>query len=177
MCNKQLSKNAKVRHARSAVQSNRVLEIRTGASSLLRNLVFGPHYALLPSFIRGMPTFSSSLTYPMEQSGKHVALHPSFCSPPPRFSFPPLHLVFLSSDLRIATPFFSSLSSEARCLSSVLLFPFQLDAFANLCPRPLLYSIFRFPAFIERDTLAESLGRVPIGKIIARSEQRNHNRK
>lgn len=42
------------------------------------------------------------------------------------------------------------------CVNSVLLFPFQLDALANLCPRP--FTVLDIPfSFIERDTLAASL--------------------
>lgn len=107
---------------------------------------------VLSPFIRGTPTFSSSLTYPTEQSGKYVALRLPFSW----YSIPSTSRISISD---LCRPFacFSSLSSETECLRE-LLFPFQLDVLANLCPRPfILYSIFRFLAFIERNTLDESL--------------------
>lgn len=152
------STTSKKRHAEQS--SLPMLEIRTGASSLLWNLFFEPRHALPPSFTRGMSTFSSSLTYPMEQSGEYTLplSLPVLPSSPILLAISrPRNSIFRLTRAG-TTPVLSSLSSEARCLNSVFLFPFQLDAFANLCPRPLLYSIFCFPAFIERHTLARSLG-------------------
>jgi len=126
-----------------------VLEIRGRAFSSLTGSPTG-----LPG---GMPTFSSSLTYPNGAAVRRTRRSPFLPDAPP------FHLCISSFYLPIyarrdcSPP--PALSSEARCLDSVLLFPFQLNALANLCPRPLLYSIFRFPAFIESDTLAGSLER------------------
>jgi len=160
-------------------EQSRAIEIRAGASSspLLRGSPFQRHAAASAVvYPAGMPTFSS--TYPTkQQSGKRVRPSPFGCAP---FPVSASRISILRPSTRAATalarliplpppPPPPPLSSEARCLDSVLLFPLQLDALANLCPRPLLYSIFRFPAFIERAALRrQSPDGAPIGVMRSR---------
>lgn len=127
---------------------------RTGASSL-RNLVSGPRSSLV--------VYSGNADILEQFNISREAVRQTRC--PPVFSLlsilPPIyiHLVFLSPTY--AAPHLPVLfvlkKAERLRENSVLLFPFQLDALANLCPRPLRYSIFRFPAFIERDTPSTGL--------------------
>lgn len=60
-----------------------ILEIRTIRALLFYGISF-PDRALHSSFIQGMSTFPSSLTYLVKQSGKHVALRLPFS----RYSLP-----------------------------------------------------------------------------------------
>lgn len=135
---------------------------------LLRNLVSGPPRALLARRLSGenadiLEQFNISHGAVRQTRRPPSALF-SILLPSPR---PSPRRVFLSPTRdggRFLLLFFLFVLRNGEYHFSVLLFPFQLDAFANLCPRPLLYSIFRFPAFIEKDTLAGSPGEARLKK-------------
>lgn len=116
-------------------------------ASFLRNLVSGPR----SSFV----VYSGNVDIPEQFNISREAVRQTRCPPSSLLSIlPPIYIsyFYLLCDAPPSRP----LCPQKRNVGERLLFPFQLDALANLCPRPLLYSIFRFPAFIEKDTLDRS---------------------
>jgi len=95
---------------------------------------------VLSPFIRGTPTFSSSLTYPTEQSGKYVALRLPFSW----YSIPSTSRISISD---LCRPFacFSSLSSETECLRELRSsFPLSIRCARKFMSAPV-YTVLDIP--------------------------------